>query len=88
MPTSYDGTLLDHLAEHMVYLLMLAAAANVVALVIVVGAVIATVIIIPIAVIVLGFVLPRPLVLSLRQLVIACCFASVTGIFAARPSFG
>jgi hypothetical protein len=33
-------------------------------------------------------VLRCPLVLLLHQLVVACCFASVAGIFAARPSFG
>jgi hypothetical protein len=73
MPTSYDGTLLDHLAEHMVYLTMLAAAANVVVLVIVVGVVIVGNGIVPVAVIVLAFVLCHPLVLSLRRLVVACC---------------
>ncbi len=29
-----------------------------------------------------------PFVLLLHWLVIACCVASITGIFAARPSFG
>ncbi len=88
MPTSYDGTLLDHLAKHMVYLSMLAAAANVVVLVIVVGTVIVGDGIVPVAVVVLAFVLHHPLVLLSRWLVVACCFASVAGIFAARPSFG
>jgi hypothetical protein len=32
--------------------------------------------------------LRRPLVLSLRWLVVACCIASIAGIFAACPSFG
>ncbi len=88
MSTSYDGTLLDHLAKHMVYLSMLAAAANVVVLVNVVGAVIVSDGIVPVAVIVLAFVLRHPLVLSLHRLVVACCFASATGIFAMHPSFG
>jgi hypothetical protein len=88
MPTSYDGTLLDHLAEHMVYLSMLATAADVFAIVIVVGAVIVAIVIIPVAVVVLAFVLRRPLVLSLHRLVVACCFASVAGIFAVHSSFG
>ncbi len=61
MPTSYDGTLLDHLAKHMVYLLMLAAAANVVVLVNVVGTVIVGDGIVSVAVVVLAFVLRHPL---------------------------
>jgi hypothetical protein len=56
--------------------------------VIVVGAVIVADVIVPIAVIALAFVLRHPLVLSLRRLVIACCFASVAGIFTAHPTFG
>jgi hypothetical protein len=84
MPTSYDGTLLDHLAKHMVYLSMLAAATNVVVVVIVVGTVIATIVIIPVAVVALAFVLRCPLVLLLHRLVVACCFASVAVIFDAR----
>ncbi len=87
MPTSYDGTLFNHLAKHMVYLLMLAAAADVVVIVIIVGTIIVAVVIIPIAVIALAFVLRCPLVLLSRQLVVACCFASVTGIFSVSPSF-
>jgi hypothetical protein len=88
MPTSYDGILLDHLAKQMVYLLMLATAANVVVLVIVVGAVTVSNDIDPVAVVVLVFVLRHPLILSLRRLVVACCFASVAGIFARYPTFG
>jgi hypothetical protein len=88
MPKSYDGTLLDHLAKHMVYLSMLAATTNLVVFVIVVSAVIVGNCIVPVAVVVLAFVLRHPLVLSSRWLVAACCFASVAGIFAARPSFG
>jgi hypothetical protein len=86
MPASYDGTLLDHLAEHMVYLSMLATTAKVVVVVIVVGAVIVAVVIVPIAVVALAFVLRHPLVLLLRRLVVASCFASV--IFVAHPSLG
>ncbi len=88
MPTSYDGTLLDHLAEHMVILSMLAAAANVVVVLIDVGAVIVGNVIVPVAVVVLAFVLRHPLVLLLRWLVVACCFDFVAGIFVACPSFG
>jgi hypothetical protein len=88
MPTSYDSTLLDHLAEHMVYLLMLAAADNVGVNVIVVSMVILADVIVPVVVIMLVFVLRRPLALSLRRLDVACCFTSVAGIFASRPSFG
>jgi hypothetical protein len=47
MPTSYDGTLLGHLAEHMVYLLKLATAAKVDIIIIVVGVVTVTVVIVP-----------------------------------------
>ena len=72
----------------MVYLSMLAAAADIVAAVIVVGMVVVADVIVPVAVIALAFVLRRPLVISLRRLVVACCFASVPGIFAMRPSFG
>jgi hypothetical protein len=57
-------------------------------LVIVVGAVIVADVIVPLAVIALAFVLRCPLILLLCQLVIACCFASVAGIFTAHPSFG
>ncbi len=88
MPTSHDGTLLDHQAEHMVYLSMLAATADVVVVVIIVGTVIVADVIVPVAVVAMEFVLHRPLVLSSRRLVVACCFASIAGIFAARPSFG
>ncbi len=88
MPTSYDDTLLDHLTEHMLYLLMLAAAANIVVVIIVVGAVIIANVIIPVAVVTLAFVLRCPLVLSSHWLVVACCFDSVAGIYAACPSFG
>jgi hypothetical protein len=88
MPTSYDGTLLNHLAEHMVYLLMPAATADIFVVVIVVGAVIIVVVIVPVAVVALSFMLRHPLVLSLCWLVVASCFAYVAGIFAARPSFG
>jgi hypothetical protein len=56
--------------------------------VIVVGPVIIANVIVPIAVVALVFVLRRPLVLSSHKLVAACSFASVAGIFAARPSFG
>jgi uncharacterized membrane protein YjgN (DUF898 family) len=41
-----------------------------------------------IAVVALAFVLCHPLVLLLCRLVVACCFASVAGIFVARSSFG
>jgi hypothetical protein len=57
-------------------------------IVIIVGTVINADVIVPIAVIVLAFMLRRPLVLLSHRLVVACCFASVAGIFAARPSFG
>jgi hypothetical protein len=41
------------------------------------------------AVVALAFVLRRHLILFLlHQLVVACCFASITGIFAPHPSFG
>jgi hypothetical protein len=36
----------------------------------------------------LAFLLRHPLVLSLHRLVVACCFTSVAGTFAAHPSFG
>jgi hypothetical protein len=88
MTTSYDGTLLDHLAKHMVYLLMLAATAKVVVVVIVVGTVIVAIVVLAIAVVALVVVLRRPLVLLLCQLVVASCFASVPGIFPTHPSFG
>jgi hypothetical protein len=55
--------------------------------VIVVGVVIVADVIVPVAAVALAFVLRRPLVLLSRRLVVACCFASVAGIFAARPSF-
>jgi hypothetical protein len=88
MPTNYDGTLLDHLAKHMVYLSMLATAADVIVVVIVVSAVIVAVVIVPVTVVALAFVLCRPLVLSSCRLVVACCFTSVAGIYAVRPSSG
>ncbi len=88
MPISYDGTLLDHLAKHMVYLSVLAATAELFVVVIVVGAVIVTIVILPVAVVALVFVLRRPLVLLLCQLVVISCFASIAGIFAAHPSSG
>jgi hypothetical protein len=72
----------------MVYLSMLAAAANVVGVIIVVGMVIVVDVIVPVAVVALEFVLGCPLFLLLRWLIVACCFASVTSIFAAFPSFG
>ncbi len=72
----------------MVYLSMLAAAANVVVVVIVVGVVIIADVIVFVAVIVLAFMLRCPLFLLLRQLVIACCFISVSGIFSVHPSLG
>jgi hypothetical protein len=81
MPTSCDGTLLDYLAKHMVYLSMLAAAANEIVVVIVVGAVIVAVLILPFAVVALalccvallffchaGWLLPVALPLSLASL--------------------
>ncbi len=68
--------------------MMLAATADAVVIVIVVGAVIVADVIVPIAVIALAFVLRRPLFLLLRRMFVACCFVSVAGIFAARPSFG
>jgi hypothetical protein len=83
MSTRYHGTLLDHLADFMIYL-----SSASVFVVIVVGAVIVADVIIPIAVVALAFVLHRPLVLSSCWLVVACCFTFVTGIFVARPSFG
>jgi hypothetical protein len=83
MSTRYHGTLLDHLAEFMIYL----SSASIL-VVIIVGAVIIADVIVPVAVIALAFVLPCPLVLLSLWLVVACCFASVAGIFAARPSFG
>jgi hypothetical protein len=83
MSTRYHGTLLDHLADFMIYL-----SSASVFVVIVVGMVIVADVIVPVAVIVLAFVLRRPLVLLSRRLVVACCFASVAGIFAAHPSFG
>jgi hypothetical protein len=67
---------------------MLATAANVVIVVIIVATVTVIVLIVPVAVIVLALVLHRPLVLLSHLLVVACCFAPVTGIFAACPSFG
>jgi hypothetical protein len=67
---------------------MLAAAANVVVIVIVVNAVTVAVVIVLVAVVALAFVLCHPPILSTRQLVVACCFASVTGIFVTHPSFG
>jgi hypothetical protein len=83
MSTRYHGTLLDHLADFMIYL-----SSASVFVVIVVGMVIVVDVIVPIAVVVLAFVLRRPLVLLSRRLVVACCFAFVAGIFAAHPSFG
>jgi hypothetical protein len=83
MSTRYHGTLLDYLADFMIYL-----SSTSVFVVIVVGAVIVADVIVPVAVVALAFVLHRPLILSSHQLVVACCFASVAGIFAARPSFG
>jgi hypothetical protein len=88
MPTSYDGTLLDYLAEHMVYLSRLAPAAQVVVVIIVVGVVIVAIVIILIAVVALVFVFRCPLVLSLLWLVVAFCFTFVAGIFAKHPSLG
>ncbi len=70
------------------YLSMLATTANVVVLVIVVGAVIVGYGIVPVAVVVLASMLRHPLVILLCRLVVAYCFASVAGIFAACPSFG
>ncbi len=67
---------------------MLAATANIVAVVLVVASVTIAVVIVPIAVIALAFMLHHPLVLLLRRLVVSCCFPSVAGIFATRPSFG
>ncbi len=83
MSTRYHGTLFDHLADVMIYLSCAS-----VFIVIVVNAVIVANVIVPNAVIALAFVLRRPLVLSSRRLVVACCFASVAGIFATRPFFG
>ncbi len=83
MSPKYHGTLLDHLADFMIYL-----SSASVFVVIVVGAVIVADVIIPIAVVALAFVLHHPLILSSRRLVVACCFTSVTGIFAAHSSFG
>ncbi len=83
MSTRYHGTLLDHLADFMIYL-----SSGSVFLVIVVGMVIIADVIVPVAVIALVFVLHRPLVLLSCLLVVECCFASVAGINVARPSFG
>jgi hypothetical protein len=83
MSTRYHGTLLDHLADFMIYLSSVS-----VFVIIVVGVVIVANVIVPVAVIALEFVLRRPLVLSSCRLVVACCFTSVAGIFTARPSFG
>ncbi len=83
MSTRYQGTHLDHLADFMIYLSRVS-----VFVVIVVGVVIVADVIVPVAVVALAFVLRRPLVLLLRWLVVACCFASVAGIFAACPFFG
>jgi hypothetical protein len=84
MSTRYHDTLLDHLADFMIYL---SKASVSVVVVIVVGAVIVADVIVPLAVVALAFVLRRPLVLSSCRLVVVCCFTTVTGIFAARPSF-
>jgi hypothetical protein len=67
---------------------MLATAADVVVIVVIVAAVTNAVVIVPIAIVLLAFVLHRPLILSLRRLVVVYCFASVAGIFTAHPSFG
>jgi hypothetical protein len=67
---------------------MLAAAANIIVIVVVVAAVTIAIVIDPVAVIVLAFVLWGPPFLLSRQLVFACCFASVAGIFATCSSFG
>ena len=83
MSTKYHGTLLDHLADFMIYL-----SSASVFVVIVVSTVIVANVIVPMAVIALAFVFRRLLVLSSLRLDVACCFASVAGIFAARPSFG
>jgi hypothetical protein len=83
MSTRYHSTLFDHLADFMIYLSRAS-----VFVVIVVGAVIIADVIVPVAVVVLAFVLRCPLVLLLCQLAVACCFASVAGIFATRPSVG
>ncbi len=89
MPTSYGGTLLDHLAKYMVYLLLLAAAANVVVFVIVdLGVVIVAIIIVSVAVVALAFVLRCSLILLSRWVVVACYFTSVAGVFVAHPLFG
>jgi hypothetical protein len=66
---------------------MLAAAVDVVVAVIFVVAVIIANVIVPFAVIALAFVQRRSLLLLSRQLVVACCFASVAGIYATHPSF-
>jgi hypothetical protein len=83
MSTRYHGTLLDHLADFMIYLSSVS-----VFVVIAVGAVIIANVIVPVAVVALAFVLRRPLILLLHRLVVAYCFASVAGIFATGPSFG
>ena len=83
MSTRYHGTLLDNVADFMIYL-----SSASVFVVIVVGAVIVVEVTVPIAVIALAFVLRRPLVLSSRWLVVACCFASVAFIFAVHLTFG
>jgi hypothetical protein len=61
---------------------------NIVVIAIIIAAVTIAVIIVPVAVVALAFMLRCPLVLSSCNLVVACCFYSVTGIFAAHPSFG
>ncbi len=83
MSTRYHATLLDHLADFMIYL-----SSTSVFIVIVFGAVVVADVIVPIVVVTLAFVLRRPLVLLLLRLVVAFCFASVAGIFSVRPSFG
>jgi hypothetical protein len=83
MSKRYHGTLLDHLADFMIYL-----SSASVFVVIDVGMVIIADVIVPIAVVALVFALCHPLVLLSRWLAVASCFASVAGIFAVRPSFG
>ncbi len=68
--------------------MMLADTADIVFVVIVDSAVIVAVVIAPVAVVILVFMLRNPLVLLLPWLVVACSFASVTGIFVACPFFG
>ncbi len=64
---------------------MLATAADII-VVVIVATVTVAIDIAPITLIALAFVLHCLLVLLLHGLVVACCFASIAGIFTAHPS--